>query len=262
MLNNVLHAAGGDEANAPAVVLNYLATDNDDSDTDATGTLTITFNDDAPFATDNAATVEEGATVTGGNVLTDGTPDEFGADGAVVPGGGVVGFAQGATTAAAGGSIVTALGTLTLHADGSYTYVAKANTITVDTTDTFTYTIEDGDGDQSTATLTINISAVTGTVSDDNVLVNEAGLDGIGSAGATDSETDSIGGITATGGTPPYTYVITPPASPVGTLTVNADGTYSYTLNGPIDGPTAADGAQTLLNVESYGYEVYDAKTT
>ena len=48
-------------------------------------------------------------------------------------------------------------GTLTLNADGCYTYQSTANNVTADTTDVFVYTIKDGDGDLSTTTLTINL---------------------------------------------------------------------------------------------------------
>ena len=67
--DNVLHAAGGGEASAPAVVLNYLAKDSDDGDEDATGALTITFNDDAP-------TVEQNADPIGTAVLDESPADE------------------------------------------------------------------------------------------------------------------------------------------------------------------------------------------
>ena len=67
--DNVLHAAGGGEASAPAVVLNYLAKDSDDGDEDATGALTITFNDDAP-------TVEQNADPIGTAVLDESPTDE------------------------------------------------------------------------------------------------------------------------------------------------------------------------------------------
>jgi len=49
LLDNVLHAAGGNEASAPVVPLTYTITDSDTST--ATGTLNITFNDDAPSFT-------------------------------------------------------------------------------------------------------------------------------------------------------------------------------------------------------------------
>ena len=50
LLDNVLHAAGGnDETSAPTVDLFYRATDSD-NDVVETGKLSITFNDDTPTA--------------------------------------------------------------------------------------------------------------------------------------------------------------------------------------------------------------------
>ena len=57
LLDNVLHAAGGnDETSAPVVDLFYRAADNDTNpDVVTTGKLSITFNDDAPTAISSAA---------------------------------------------------------------------------------------------------------------------------------------------------------------------------------------------------------------
>jgi hypothetical protein len=59
------------------------------------------------------------------------------------------------TTSGVNTQIVTALGTLTLQANGTYSYTAKSN---VSGTDYFTYTIEDGDGDRTTAVLSFNVA--------------------------------------------------------------------------------------------------------
>ncbi len=49
LYDNVIHAAGGDEASAPNVALTYTVTDSDNSPPGGVnGTLNITFNDDAP----------------------------------------------------------------------------------------------------------------------------------------------------------------------------------------------------------------------
>ena len=65
LLDNVLHAGGpNDEATDATAALTYVITDADGST--RTGTLTITFDDDAPTATAEASQdVAEGATVTG-----------------------------------------------------------------------------------------------------------------------------------------------------------------------------------------------------
>ncbi|MES2783805.1 MAG: VCBS domain-containing protein, partial [Pseudomonadota bacterium] len=134
----ILHAAGNSENNAP-FTLNYTVTD---VDGDATsGTLAVNVDDDTPIARADTDGVTEGGSATG-NVLsgadtTTGVAgaDTAGADG-FTAGGGVVGVrAAGAdtTTAVAGGtgSAISGLyGTLTLGANGSYTYVSNANGVT------------------------------------------------------------------------------------------------------------------------------------
>ena len=151
-----------------------------------TGTILVDIIDDVPTARADADSVTEGASATG-NVLTGvGTTggaagaDTAGADGFGTPT--VVGVAAGSNTAmpvsggVGGAGIAGAYGTLTLNADGSYTYAANPDAVTSDQTDTFVYTIVDGDGDQSTTTLTISVNNVTLTASDTDALVNEAVL--------------------------------------------------------------------------------------
>ncbi|TGU42112.1 hypothetical protein EN789_33835, partial [bacterium M00.F.Ca.ET.146.01.1.1] len=96
-------------------------------------------------------------------------------------------------------------GKLTLHADGSYTYVRDAGT-PGGVNDVFTYTIKDGDGDTSTVTLDITVNNVTVTASDTDALVYEKGLPA-GSDAAGNSEIFN-GAITPAGGTGPYTYTL------------------------------------------------------
>ena len=138
----------------------YQVTDADGNS--ATGTITVNIVDDVPTAHADTNSVVEGAIVSG-NVLTDGTADVFGADGATttVPAGGVVGFKAGSDTSAPvltgiGTPIAGSFGTLTLNADGSYSYDGNPNVVPpAGATDMFVYTIKDGDGDTSTTTLTI-----------------------------------------------------------------------------------------------------------
>ena len=127
----------------------------------ATARLTVNITDDGPVArndTDNIAGGTFGPEI--GNVLSGvGTTsrsagaDTLGADGALISG-----FRAGASGgfAAVGATIVGQYGTLTLGADGNYTYVRNFNT-PGGVADVFSYQLTDSDGDASTATLTINI---------------------------------------------------------------------------------------------------------
>uniref|UniRef100_UPI002FC9DBCE beta strand repeat-containing protein n=1 Tax=Sphingopyxis sp. TaxID=1908224 RepID=UPI002FC9DBCE len=148
----------------------------------ASGPLNIRIIDDVPTAVSDVDSVtEDGPLTADGNVLTalgggdanatDGVADTQGADGATV---------TAVTGGTVGAAFATAYGTLTLNADGSYTYVLNNAAQPVQglsagqtLTETVTYTITDGDGDISTATLTITINGT-----DDGVTIN--GLDGAG----------------------------------------------------------------------------------
>ncbi len=109
-----------------------------DGDSD-TGTITINVRDDGPNARNDVDALSRTETRETGNVLSN---DSFGQDGA----------GRLVTT----GTFVGNFGTLTLNANGSYTYVRSGR---AGGTDRFNYTIEDNDGDRDTAQLTINVTA-------------------------------------------------------------------------------------------------------
>ncbi|MDP3796146.1 MAG: retention module-containing protein [Polaromonas sp.] len=244
-----------------------------------TTTFTITVDDDGPTAVANSNNVNEGATLSvnaAGGVLAN---DTAGADG-YAAGGGVVGVraAGGDTTTAVTVGVNTSIiglhGTLTLQADGSYTYQSDANDISGAETDVFVYTIKDGDGDLSTTTLTINL-ADSGLVApaDNDVLVNESALDTTvtgadiaagtvtGSLPGSTAETDATNQLNATGGFGTLTYALDSSATGTyGTIQINSDGTYVYTLTQPFDtSPDANNGTNTEDNKDFFTYRVTDA---
>ncbi|WP_348526232.1 Ig-like domain-containing protein, partial [Mesorhizobium sp.] len=228
----------------------------------ANSTLSVNIVDDVPTAHADTNSVSEGSQVSG-NVLTDGTADVLGADGAA-PGGAVTGVATGSNVSnpvsgnLGGAGIVGQYGTLILNANGSYTYTANPNAVTANAVDHFVYTITDGDGDTSTVTLDITVNNVTVTASDTDALVYEKGLPA-GSDAAGNSEIFN-GAITPAGGTGPYTYTLNSSATgSYGNLVLNADGTYTYTLTKTYDGATANNGITTEQDKDSFTYTVTDA---
>ncbi len=263
----------------------FSLTVTDGTATSAPATLTIGIIDDIPTAYADTNSAGEGAIVTG-NVLTDGTDDVFGADGptATTPAGGVVGVraAAGDTTTpvvTGTGTIIDGLyGKLTLQADGSYSYDGNPDAITSAQSDVFVYTIKDADGDLSTTTLTINLTD-SGLMApaDNDVLVHESALDtaltgdddsgdlavgtATGSLPNTLLETDADNQLNASGGTGPYTYELVGSATgSYGTIQINSDGSYTYTLTKPYDTtPDADNGMHTEENMESFTYKVTDA---
>ena len=127
-------------------------------------------------------------------------------------------------------------GTVTLNADGSYSYDPSGDQGLDDgesRTITFRYVANDGDEDSAEATITITVNGA-----------NDAPVSG-GDDSASGSEDDaSIGGTVPAASdvdVEDLTYHLVPgsvlvdgEAAPDGTVTLNADGTYSYT-------PTAGD---------------------
>ena len=184
------------------------------------------------------------------------------------------------TTHRDGTTIVGTYGTLTIGADGSYTYIADqdaADSIASGSseTDVFTYTVTDENGATATATLTITVNG-----SDNEVVgVNDTGAVDAGStlsvtpdsAGLLSNDTDngvaalSVGEASVTeirtgrenrsgtsgtvGSTLTGTY---------GTLTLNSDGTYTYVAN--TDAAKAIAPADT--KIDYFTYTISDGTST
>ncbi|BCM17373.1 Ig-like domain-containing protein [Mesorhizobium sp. J8] len=158
------------------------------------GTLSVQIVDDVPTAHNDTDTILAGqygaANAATGNVITgagtlEGTTnaDVQGADGAHVSNIASNNVPANSSSVATDGSDATVngqYGMLTIHADGSYSYVRNAGT-PGGVEDKFTYTLTDGDNDSTTATLTVQIGDSTPTVSipaagGDHTTVYEAGL--------------------------------------------------------------------------------------
>jgi large repetitive protein len=255
--NTLLHTGANDSGLTESFAV--VVTDTDG--TTATDSLDVRIIDDVPAAAADTGNVTEGATL---NVAATGVlgNDVLGADGGVIAG---IRAAGGDTTTAVnagvGGAIVGQFGTLTLAADGGYTYVSNANSVAPGgAVDIFVYTIRDGDGDLSTTTLTIDLVDAGLAARGDDVAVNEAAL-ATGSDPSSPAET--VTGTLAdnvSGGNGPFSFALVGSGTGTnGTLTLGANGSYSYTLTAPVDGPTADNGTNTFNNVETFTYAVTDA---
>jgi len=204
-------------------VFTYAASDGTASDT-ATLTVTVTGLNDAPVANDDTAATDENSPVSG-NVLANDTD----VDGETL-------------TVTNAGTFVGAYGTLVLAANGSYTYTpgAAAEALTNGQTadDVFTYIASDGTV-SDTATLTITISGLSGVpnANDDTASTSEdSSVSGNVLTNDTDPENDPL---TVSD---PGTYVGT-----YGTLTLNADGSYTYVPNAAANGLAAGETGQDVF---------------
>ena len=194
LLDNVLHAAGPDDEGTtdPTVVLGYVITDADGSET-TNNTLTITFDDDAPSATVEASqNVAEGATQAGQFDFV------AGADGATLTHVGDVKLAFATEGADAGWSqwVTLAAGELRAKADGSYEFKANAVTLTPVAPVVGTFTVTDGDGDTAQAGFTFQVTDAN-TPSDNNKSVAAVDDDGL-AGGNPASGTTEVGSKLAT----------------------------------------------------------------
>jgi VCBS repeat-containing protein len=120
-------------------------------------------------------------------------------------------------------------GTVTLNADGSFTYTPEAN---FNGADGFTYQANDGSADSTVAAVTITVDPVNDppvAVSDSYSTATDAPLNVNAAAGVLANDTDVDGDSLAA------TLVAGPQH---GTLTLNADGSFTYT---PASGYAGAD---------------------
>ncbi|MVV48669.1 DUF4347 domain-containing protein [Pseudomonas sp. PB120] len=272
--------------NTLADVFTYSVIDASGAQDSAALTITIQGSNDTPVAQNDANTaIEAGGLNNGtpgvnpsGNVLAN--DSDVDGNGETLS---VVDVRQGASVGVIGSGLAGAFGTLTLGADGSYTYVVdnsnpqvqalRTNTDVL--TETFTYQIRDLAGATSTATLTITLrgtndnplavddttvaveaggtaNGTPGTNPGGNVLTNDTDVD------ASDSKTvtDIRGGTEAAGGTFTTLGASQSINGLYGTLTIAANGTYSYVVNNTLAAVQALKPGDSL--VETFTYRMRD----
>jgi transcriptional regulator of nitric oxide reductase len=218
--------------NGPVPVVTYSMTDGSSTDTSAL-TITVAPVDDAFTDADETATTNED-TPLNGSVLTGTTS----VDGPVS----VTGFtvAGDATAYAAGQTAnIAGVGTLVINANGSYTFTPSANyngPVPV-----VTYSLTDGSS-ADTSTLAITVAPVDDAFADANETANtneDTPLTGSVLTGTTSVDGPvTVAGFTVAGDVTTYTAGQTASIAGIGTLVINANGSYTFTpaanYNGPV----------------------------
>ncbi|MCV7047129.1 tandem-95 repeat protein, partial [Mycobacterium frederiksbergense] len=211
----------------------YTAGDGTATSSVATVSITVSPVNDAPVTVDDSFTTDEDTVLTG-NVLT----NDSDVDGDTL----TATLVDGPTN-----------GTLTLNTDGSFTYTPAAN---YSGADSFSYTATDGTATSSIAIVSITINPVNDTpVTVDDSFSTDEDTQLTGNALTNDSDVD---GDTLT------TALVDGPAN--GTLTLNTDGSFTYTPDTDFNGAdsftyTATDGTATssIATVSITVNEVNDA---
>jgi len=219
-------------------VFSYTNGDGHGGAASSTLTITVTGANVAPTVAVDAGEINEDATSPStGNVLSNDTDANTHDTHSVT----VVKF--GATTGTVGTALNGTYGALTLAADGAWSYaidnskpVVQALAVGETLTEVFTYTNSDNHGGSTPTTLTITIRGVndipvaandTGSIAEDqagsatgNVLTNDTDVD--------THDTHSVTALSFNGS--PATVGV-PLTTAYGTMTLNANGAWSYTVD-------------------------------
>ncbi|PJI50366.1 MAG: adhesin [Pseudomonas sp.] len=285
-------------------VFTYSVSDGNGKTVTRTFTIIIHGQNDVPIAADDAKTaIEAGGTLNTtpgapatGNVL----PNDLDVDGAAYGETHVVDAARTGDKGAAGtlvdltasgGVIAGTYGTLTLNANGTYTYVVNDSLAAVQAlkngdslTEAFTYRMHDADGASSIAQLTITIDGrYDAPVANDDINYAVANLDGSGGRNPSGNVITGLTGIFAgigadtdvdagdhmavtsiavgPEGAQINTVAVTP-GSPqtiigaFGTLVINADGSYQYFVDNT--NPDIIALGPLAFALEAFTYQVTD----
>ncbi|GJL87863.1 MAG: hypothetical protein DHS20C03_15720 [Minwuia thermotolerans] len=213
----------------------YTISDGNGGSDSATATVTITGVNDEPDAVDDAVTVTESGTVTGAVLTNDVDVDD---------GDALTVTAVNGVAASVGASVVLPSGaTLTLNADGTFSYDAATSALFdalaagATGNDSFTYSISDGNGGTDTASVDVTVTGENDApvATDDqfttdeatqisgNVITNDVDVDAdVLAVSAVDGVAANVGSQVA--------------LASGALLTLNADGTFDYDPNGQFEG--------------------------
>ena len=273
-------AADALDANDTATdVFNYTLSDGTATDI-ATITITVTGINDPVVAANDTGSVNEDATLTvsdgSGDIIANNDTDADDSASLVVSAIRTGGVEGGGTAGTVGSALTGTYGTLTLNADGSYSYVAdQAAADALDANDTatdvFNYTLSDGTA-TDTATITITVTGIndpvvatndTGSVNEDATLTVSDGSGDIIANNDTDADDSAslvvsairIGGTEGSGTAGTLGQPLT---GTYGQLTLNANGSYTYVADqAAADALDANDTATDVFN-----YTLSDGTTT
>ena len=287
--NNLRFNPAANENGSSYTTFDFTVNDGDaDSASANTITVNVTAVNDTPTATDDTASVNEDATTTissaSSGVIDDNDTDPDSSDTLTLTNvthtNGNTESVTSSTTYLNGQSITGTYGTLTVGADGTYTYAADQSAAddldASDTaTDVFTYTLSDGTA-TDTATITITVTGVndapvavndTDAVNEDATVTRSSG-DNLLMADDSDADDDdsfTVTQIAVTGrsnssvaGSSTYNSNFTSVTGTYGTLKVGADGTYTYVA----DQSASDDLDATDTATDSFTYTVSDGTAT
>jgi VCBS repeat-containing protein len=213
--------------------LTVRATDSGGQFVDTSFTVTVNPIDDLPVAVDDAVSVDEDGIV-GASVADNDT-----------------GLGDAPVVYALVGGSGPNEGLLTFNSDGSFVYAPDPD---FSGSDGFSYTVTDVDGDSATATVTLTINPQNDlpNPADDSNVASEGGSAVGGNVLANDSSPDAPTTVTAADESGTAITIGTPYTTAAGgELTINSDGSYSYTP--PSQGQVPVAGL-----IESFTYAVTD----
>ena len=207
----------------------YHANDGQADSASVTVSITVNSINDAPLANNDNYLVNEDTTLTvnaAAGVLSNDTDVDLDTLSVVL------------------GSVTTpAHGSLTLNSDGSFTYRPATNYFG---SDSFTYRATDGQATSALATVTITINPINDApiAVADSYTLNEDTVLNVAAPGVLGNDTDVDGSLTA--------IQVTPPTH--GALTLNTNGSFTYTPVTNYNGPDAfsyavTDGSLTSATV-------------
>ena len=208
-----------------------------------------------------------------GNLLTNDTDVDSGDTKTVV---GIVAGAAGSATGSVGSAVNGTYGTISVAADGSYSYSVDNNNSAVQSlrntaqtlTEVFTYTVRDTAGATSTATATVTIQGANDTpiaiantanaFEAGGINNNISGSDPTGNVLTNDTDVDSgdtktVIGVAAGSQVSASGSVASSVAGQYGSIVINANGSYTYSLdnnNATVEALNA--GSPTLTDTFTY----------